>query len=215
MEIRLPYYTEIKKDVLVYPEVNIPDGRKYKPYDLFCIMTQIGIKYPDIDITFTQKQDDEHPEIYRQYLTIDRYIENIENKFNYNSKCSLYSYNSYIQSPLWAKRIMPYLDIPIRYYPVIEQGVLYVNLEDISNYIDIYNELLSNIDKQLTDYWNKGALECSSYFSIEYNLIPLIGNSTFTNQNLLVDVYGIISNFGLFYTDQNNLEDLLILQLKK
>lgn len=157
----------------------------YTPYNLFCIKTQL---YPhiwntlgfDVVIKFSSVQVESNlyvsleitdgNNIVKLNKEQDIHIGNILNNIISNSLqyCLLFSYLSPIYvynkrvSTLWIKRILPYIHVPDRLDPYVNDNGLYINMTNIHLYLDLYNLMAINVKRNICNMYKQGYITLAS-----------------------------------------------------
>jgi len=145
----------------------------YKPYDLFCIHTQLQPwlykKYKsNYYITFESVINDttqyirilvHHNNQIVEDEEIQKEIDIIINKRKqlcllFDSSMPLYDQKGYIISTSWIKSVYTYVTLPIK--PIYEDDKIYLDLSDKVNYIDIYNQLSLRLIRRLWKMYDRG-----------------------------------------------------------
>jgi len=97
----------------------------------------------------------------QQKEEIESTVKSIRNKNN--SHLLIYSFTSTNidnkhYSELLIRKFLPYVSISSKYQPVINTIGLYVDLRDEINYLHTYQELIRNINLQISDMYHRGVI---------------------------------------------------------
>ena len=105
-------------------------------------------------------------------------------------------------SAIWILSVLPYLPIDPVANPYVDDTHLFVDLTIYPDYNLRYEQMYSQIERTLRDYYRQGAVVCNATFADEWQLYPyiLLGLSSIQNEGELLEDEAIAE-----LTDSNGL----------
>lgn len=103
---------------------------------------------------------------------------------------------------VWILSVLPYLPIDPTTNPYVNETHLFVDLDHYSDYNIRYDQMYYQIEKELRDYYRRGAVVCNAYFADIWHLSSyiLLGFSSILNEAELLEDEAIAE-----LTDSNGL----------
>lgn len=182
-----PYYRTLAS--VDYCPEQLEDAN-YTPYQLFCLQTRLAPHLPPgVVISFPTIEDvlESGVQIMRVILVLSspqskedqERLQGVVGKIigEFPTHCALYNTQDRLfvgrkSIPRqWIRTMLPYLEIPERYNPFIEDGLLLVDLSQDFNYDDVHQELTLSLIQQLQTHYRDGVIVCSQDFAQRWGLI--------------------------------------------
>jgi hypothetical protein len=202
------FYPRLNIDLLGCTEEGEPN---YNEYHLFCLRTRLGPFLEKQDLAQASVEFIPVQRGIRFYIGIR--LTDAGVKISLNSKklrlledkikeittvqqktCLLYSAETevYINrhgcrqkiSPLWILSVLPYLPIDPLTNPYVDETHLFVDLSIYPDYNTRYEEMYTQIETTLREYYRRGMIVCNATFAQRWQLVPyiLLGISSLDNE---------------------------------
>lgn len=185
MSVLTPYY----RTTVAIPAtrcVEEPDSN-YTPYQVFVLLSRLQYLHPEHDI-----QPISIPRDNRMVLTLKLFVKNEEVKLSPEEQ---QTYDAQVSQVLnedpdhcfflsgrgpfpraypvnWTMAILPYLDLPSEYEPLIREGVIYLNLREVSDFRAVYDELFLRTLNRIQELYEAGAFVTDAPFARRWGLLP-------------------------------------------
>ncbi|SNW62729.1 Hypothetical protein ORPV_825 [Orpheovirus IHUMI-LCC2] len=214
-EVRTSYFYERQDYQNVY-EFSTKKNANYDEYTIFCIRSKMEAVL-GVPLEFFNKDENGKMVLYIRADSINNDIleKEYESAIRNPNHCLILDTNVDIGYPIhWVSSVLPFLDIPDPYQPIIINNNLFINLSSLrnveqtpgdANFTLTHIHIITNLMSQLEDLWNSGHVVCTSKFSIKYNLdaINVIADSSNINRILNINIreetqYDIPVKYGLF-----------------
>lgn len=176
----------------------------YTPYNLFCLSTRIGRDLArrgskDYPVFIGQPMNGKM-QIIIKLLRIDQHVDLSMDEIKEVQKmvdraladrpqhCVLFSLDTmrFPYPRAWMMSILPYLQIPAKYNPFIEENSIYLQFQTM-DYLVEYNQLSLSIVDQLKDLYTIGSMVGNQELALKWDLLlfPSLPQEIITSQDIL------------------------------